>query len=325
MSYDHDSDVERGRISRFLVFVATVIAAVGFPTMLGMALGNALDFFGGRFLFGTLGFGIGVFVMLKIFHRFWIVVTQTMAFVTTNQFSPKGNNPNIPYGPGGHFAFPWELRAESGNITLGTLTISFLLPIPTKTSEVTVYGSLQFKFNFPTIVRVVELDPSAIQDGFTDMIKEFLSEEITGKTAEEARHHIVELRGNIVAEFQTNEARAEELLNKFNALVQGVQVSSIVLPPDVQKTRDAIEEARAIGENIWLFMGFLNKAAFDEARKPGGTITQADVNRATEQFLAASDNAKLEIRRIDATGLERAGPGAAIVAGLAGGNRTLKE
>lgn len=316
-TYDHDSMVERNRAGRVAVFCLTMAIVVGFPTLIGMALGNALDFYGSKFILGTFGFGIGIFTMLKIFHRFWIVVPQTVAFVTTNQFSPAGNNPNIPYGPGGHFAFPWELRAESGNITLDTLSISFSLPIPTQTSKVTVHGSLQFKFNFPTITRVVELDPSAIQHGFTDMVNEFLSESVTPMTAEDARSHIVELRHKIVAEFQDNDAKRDELLLKFNALVKGVQIANIELPEPVQKTKDTIEEARAIGANIWMFMGFTDKNAFDEARK-NKEITQADVNRATEQFLAASDNAKLDIKRIDATGLAQAGAGAAIMAGLTG-------
>ena len=307
--------VERKRAGRVFVFCLTVAIVVGFPTLIGMALGNALDFYGGKFILGTFGFGIGIFTMLKIFHRFWIVVPQTVAFVTTNQFSPAGENPNIPYGPGGHFAFPWELRAESGNITLDTISISFSLPIPTKTSLVTVHGSLQFKFNFPTITRVVELDPSAIQSGFTDMVNEFLSEEITPIAAEDARSHIVELRHKIVAEFQDNDAKKTELLLKFNALVKGVQIANIELPPKVQETKDAIEEARAIGENIWMFMGFIDKKAFDKARKEK-VIAQADINRATEQYLAASGNATLEIKRIDATGLAQAGTGAAITAGL---------
>lgn len=319
--YDHDSHVARDRASRFWFFILTMTAAVGLPTLLGMALGNAFGFHGGRYLFGTFGFGFGLFVVIKLFPRYWVIVPQTAAFVTTNQLAPAGGNPNIPYGPGGHFCFPWELRAESGNITLDTLTLSYDEEVPTATSTVTVHGSLQFKFLLTKIQRVVELDVSTIERGFLDMVHEFLSEFFSEMQGEDAKNHVKEVRERL--EEYLKQERAEVILTRFGARVEGVQISSIDLPPKVQEVRDALEEARTVSKAIWQMLGFSSKRTFDKARKDG-KVTEEQVNRAREQFLVASGNVPMSIQRIDATGLENARIGGAIVAG-AGLTTTKKE
>lgn len=312
-TFDHDNTLTRDRGSRLGFFILTLAVVVGFPTLLGVALGNALGFYGARFVFGSVGFGFGIFAMIKLLPRYWVVVPQTMAFVTTNQLAPAGSNPNVPYGPGGHFTFPWELREESGNITLDTLTLPFSEKVPTKTAEVTVHGSLQFKFNFKTITRVVELDISTIERGFLDIIHEFLSEELSEKEAERAKDDVRELRVILEKEL---ERRKDELLRKFNAVVEGVQIASVDLPPAVQKVRDTLEEARSVGRSLYEMLGFPSQEAFETAFKEGKLTTQ-DIARAREQFLVMSDNATMNIQRIDATGLENARVGGALVAGLA--------
>ena len=314
VAYDHDSMAKRDRAARWGFLILTV-AVVIFPlTAVGIAVGGVIDFHSSKWIFGTAGFCFGVFSILKLFPRYWIVVPQTSAFVTTNQFAPKGKNPNIPYGPGGHPAFPWELRAESGNITLDILTVSYHEKVPTKESEMIVDGTVQFKFSLGHITTVVGIDITTIEQGFIAQINEWLSQRLSDMDGAEAKNSIAKLRREIETEFE--ETRKDNLLEEYGVLVTGFQLSSIDFPKAVQDVRDTIDEAKRIGEGIWLFMGFKSERAFASARK-SGKITEQDVARARDDFLAASKNITKTVQRLDITGGE--GLAAAALAGMVGG------
>jgi hypothetical protein len=314
--HNHDNMLERNRELRVLVFALSMALITLVPTVFGMMIGNAFGSGAARFFLGSLGFCLGIFAAFKVFPYFWIVVPQEMAFITLNLFPLFGSNPNVAYGPGGHFCLPWERREERGNIPLEKQTFTFEETIATQSSSVTIKGSLQFRHELPGISRLAGVDASAINDGFLDEVKQFLNAKVAPMQALEAKNSIIAIEGNL--EQTLMEEHREKLALELNATVQGVQISSIDLPPAVQETRDSIEEARAIGENIWMFMGFTSKEEFNAARA-AGSISQTDINRATEQYLAASNNATLNINRIDATGLDQAGGGGAIAAGLVAG------
>ncbi len=315
--HNHDSMVTRNRELRFLVFVVSMGLILFVPTLFGYLIGNAFDSGALRFFLGSLGFCLGVFAAFKVFPYFWIVVPQEMAFVTLNLFPFFGSNPNVPYGPGGHFCFPWERREERGNIPLEKQTFKFSEMIATQTSAVTVNGSLQFRHMLPSIERLAGVDASVINDGFLDEVKQFLNARVAPMDAVTAKNSVIQIEGAL--EHILMVEHADRIAVELDAEVEGMQISSIDLPPDVQQTRDSAEEARAIGSSLWMFMGFPDQATFLAARA-AGTISQTDINRATEQFLATSKNATLNINRIDATGLDRAGSGGAIAAGLVAGS-----
>ncbi len=309
MQYDHDSMVERDRFSRCALLVGSALVALFVPTLIGATIGSVVW---SPYLFASAGFSFGVYLIVKYFHRFWVVVPQTAAFVTTNQFSSPGANPNIPYGPGGHPAYPWELRAESGNITLDILTVSFKETVSTSTTSVIVDGSVQFKFDLAHITQVVGIDVTTVEQGFVAQINEWLSQRLSGMTGEVAKNSVRPLREEIEREFE--QTRKQMLLDEYGVRVTGFQISSIDFPPKVQETRDTIEESKRIAEGVRNLLGFKTKKAFEEARR-SGAISESDVARARDDFLAASGNVKKEIKKLDITGID--GAAGAVVAGVA--------
>jgi regulator of protease activity HflC (stomatin/prohibitin superfamily) len=319
-SYDFDHMLDRDRIGRWAFLLVTVIAVVFVPMLIGVLAGKILSFTSSKLYFGAAGFALGIFTMLKLFPRLWIVVPQTTAFVTTNQFAKAGANPNVPYGPGGHPAYPWELRAESGNITLDVLTISFKETVPTLDSAMIVDGTLQFKFALDRITTVVGIDVTTIEQGFVAQVNEQLSQDLATVTGDAAKNSIKVIRDDLRRTFMirpdgTYSREAQTLLDEYGIVVTGFQISSIDFPPKVQEVRDAVAEAGRVGEGIWKIMGYASQADFNEARQTG-LITQQDIARARDDFLATSGNVKKTVQRIDATGLDRLGSGGAVLAGL---------
>ena len=171
--HNHDSMVERDRGFRVLVFMISMAFIIGVPTLFGTIVGNAFGSSAARFFLGSFGFCLGIFGALKIFPRFWIVVPQEATFITLDLFPLGGGDPNVPYGPGGHFSLPWEKRDEKGNAPLEKQTFRFSEEIATQTSAVTIKGSLQFRHLLPGVQKLAGVDASLIQDGFLDEVKQF--------------------------------------------------------------------------------------------------------------------------------------------------------
>lgn len=308
---DHDSMIKRNRLGRLVCYIISLLMMMMIPmSFMGSITQKLFDF---SALGLSLGFGFGVFLNLRMFQYFWITVPQTVAFVTTSLFS-SGSSPNIAYGPGGHFAYPWEMRAESGNITLDVLTCSFTEKVPTKDTSMIVDGTLQFKFDLEHIATVVGIDITTIEQGFLAQVNEWLSTKLAGMAGNEAKNSIRTIRAELETEFMRT--RRDQLLHDYGIRVLGFQISSIDFPPKVQEVRDSIEEARAIGEGVATILGFSSAAALKRARN-AGKISEEDITRAREDFLAASGNINKTVNRIDASGLSNVGAGAGIIAGLA--------
>lgn len=319
VSYDHDGMVERNRFIRWTFMILVFSTTLFLTGAFGVEIGKLTELKNLDLLGGALGVSLGVYIVLKIFPRFWVVVPQTSAFVTVNMFSSAAADPNVPYGPGGHPAFPWELRTESGNMTLDIMTFSFEEEVPTKDTMMQVKGTVQFKFALERITTVVGIDITTIEQGFIAQINEWFSNRLSSMSGADSKDSVTSLREEIETEFE--ETRREMLLTEYGILVTGFQVASIDFPKAVQEVRDAVEEAARIGENIWKMMGFTSQAAFDKARE-NGTITEDAITRARDDILAASGNIKKEVRRIDITGMAGAGIGGQFAAGMFGSDKS---
>lgn len=311
--------MERKRGCRWAVLLVSLGLVLAIPTGIGSWMGLRFSSWILAYILGSAGFSVGVFTALKLFPRFWIVVPQSMAFVTTNLFTSRGDNPNIPYGPGGHPCFPWELREESGNISLDTMTLSFVEEVPTTTSAVIVTGSIQFNFSPTSITDVVGIDIEIIEQGFVDQVKEWLSDYLGKKEGDWAKKNVSLVRQTLQNEFQDlNGDTARKLLEEYVIIVTGVKISGIDFKPDVQKARDAADELARVNDVIWKLLGFADQTSFNAA-VANKDITQQDIARARDDFMAASGNAKKEIRRVDVTGVNNMT--GAVAAGFLGDDR----
>jgi hypothetical protein len=309
---DFDGMVERDRLIRWLFLIGSVLFVTVTCTGFGIATGNVIKFGGSQFLLGGIGFAIGVGVMGKLFPRYWVVVPQTSAFVTTNPFV-HGTNPNIPYGPGAHPAFPWELRETSGNITLDILTLDYVEEVPTRSAAITVKGSVQFKFSLPHITQVVGIDVHTVEAGFASQINEWLSARLAQMTPDDAKNSIHALRAEIERNFK--ETRQTFFLDTYGIQVIAIVIASMEFSAYVQTVRDGMDKAIYIADSVRIIMGYDSEVAFKQDLA-AGKITKDEIARARDDLLVLSGNASKGINRIDIPGVEEL---ARMLAAIVGG------
>jgi hypothetical protein len=317
---DRDGDVKnRNRSVRWGVLIGTILLVVGLPAILGWSLGANLTHdwsrsYGLPSLFGFFGFVGGANLMQRISPSFWVVVPQNSAFVTTAMLGRKQDDPNVPYGPGGFPALPWEMRDESGNITLDIFTLPFQEVVPTVDAAMVVDGLVQFKFSLSHINKAIGIDESTIT-GFVGQINEYLSDTLGPKTSADAKKDVRKLRDQMEEEFETN--RKADLEDEYGLMVTGFQITSIDYPKGVQDVKDAIAQAAEINAGVLKILGCTQEEL--NAHLKDRTFTAQDVRKAREEFLSLSGKMKVETQRVDFTGLENAKGGAAIAAGMYGG------
>lgn len=192
------------------------------------------------------------------------------------------------------------MRAESGNITLDIITLTFEEKVPTKTAMMKVNGSVQFKFSLRHVTTVVGIDESTIVLGFASMINEWFSDRLANEDGDEVKGKIKKLKEEIETEFETG-ATASILLDEYGIVVTGIQITGIDFSDKVQVVRDTIEEASRIGDNLWRMLGFGTKEAFNQARA-SGALSEEVISRARDDFLAASSNIEKKVHRYDISG-----------------------
>jgi hypothetical protein len=319
---DRDGDVsaeKRNRAVRWGVLLTAVAVVIVIPTFLGWKVGVSLTedwqhSWGLPFLFGYFGFLAGANVMQRISPNFWVVVPQNSAFVTTAMLGRSSDDPNVPYGPGGHPALPWEMREESGNITLDIFTLPFQEVVPTADAAMVVDGFVQFKFRLSHINKAIGIDESTIT-GFVGQINEYLSDELANKTSDVAKAEVRVLRNKLETEFES--VRADDLADEYGLMVTGFQITGIDFPKSVQDVKDAIAQAAEINAGV-LKMAGCTQAELN-AHLKDGTYTAQDVRKMREEFLTLSGKMKIDSRRVDVTGVENAKGDGAIAAALFGG------
>lgn len=299
-----DSDIEtRNRPARLADLILSSVAMLAIPAgLLGWwgSFINPLCTSIGMFIGLVLG---GLFASRIIPKRFLVNNPEWTAYVTQDAFGGE----MVVYGPGLHPSHWWEERNEEGNISLEAIPLSFSVSISTGTAQITVNVNYEYARRLYAIRGAIGFDAEAIQEGVTPFIKTFLISQCTGndennkpKDAKWARTHVHELNIGLATEFMGIQTEHGETPNDFEEsygiISVSIAISSVAVPPAVQKSLDAIDEAASQLAIVAKVYGYGDDIAAMERDIRSGTITRSQYMEMLEHAMAVSENASMDIK-----------------------------
>ncbi len=296
LSPPHDTEARRNKVIRWIFFIAAISLVVGGPTLFLAFWGSRI----GPFFTKTgvlAGLAVGAFLLTLLVPRLLIYNREWSAYVTQDAFAGT----MVPYGPGLHPSFLWEERNRNRNLSLGPITQTFTLKVPTKTAEVEVTGVFQYAGNLYKIINLVGVDQSTIDNGFVGFIESFLTGKLTDKTSDEAIKATEEVNQQLAEEFMGVHVSAGltpvDFEDKYGIKTVNLLINTIKLPAAVQKTRDARDEAEVLFGVVATLYGLTTEEL--KTRRTTKTISDEEYNRMLNRAMAASDNAKMEIKVVE--------------------------
>ena len=218
------------------------------------------------------------------------------AYVTQDIFSGK----MVPYGPGFHLSYWWEERNKSGNYSLKVITRDFRASVATKTAKVVVSGKYEYAIDLQFITHAIGVDETTIEGGITAFIESFLTSKCSGGDAATVCISIDSLNASLADEFMGDHDGngIGDFREKYGFITVSVIINNITLPEAAQKTRDAIDEAVALNSVVAAMYGMKPEELAEKLKKK--EIPVKDFNTMLNRALAASDNAKMDIKVIEA-------------------------
>ena len=267
-----------------------------------------------------VGFVVGAYLEYLGTQRLIIYDEEWTAYVTNEPFSGE----NVAYGPGAHPSHFWEQRNKKGNYSLERITRVFTVGVSTKTSRVTATVTYQYAIYLPWILNFIGNDISTIEDGFIGFLESFLTEKLADETAEDARKQVRQINTDLAQKFMQVKnlagATAREFEEKNGILSVSILITGLALPEAVQKTRDAVDEARVLMEAAAKMMHLEPDAFMQQVIE--GKIPWSQYEKILNRAMALSENATLSIMAVEG---DIGSLGAAALArfaqdGLGGGN-----
>lgn len=306
----NDAVIKRNRLGRTVVFFLTpvILSSIG-----ALLAGSLAEIFLGTGPFYSIGLVIGAlggFVgFLSIKHLFVVQNNTIGALVTLDQLKSLVGSKDVHvfYGPGSHFAFPWEARFAENNIPLKEVAEDFTFPVVCKDGTLTVSASFRIRPDFNNLLEYLSGVGAAAQD-FKALQIAFIVKKLTKKTMQEAKDEQETLNLELGAEFVgTGQTEPTPFEKRFGVQTGDVTVSNMLMSDEAQRTRSALNEAAVISQGTAVLLGFktvesMNAALEDKDSK----LTQADVDRARREFRIISgnmDGSQVNRYELDITGL----------------------
>lgn len=301
-----DSMIKRNRAGRVLVVFMYVLVTCLLPIL-------AWRVFNDWFEYGKLGFLLGLagqtLILSNTLHHFMVKVGALRAFITVDQLRTLLNrNDNqvegdkdayVVYGPGFHFAYPWESRSANYNVSLEEASEDFSVDVQTAKGLLKVNGSVRMR---PDITRLIPFigGVAAMAGDITGIIKSFVIELLSKEeTVKEALKSVPRLNEELEKKFGFGSAndpdpKVSEFEGRFGVSVGDVTISTILPSLEVQKTMSGVTEAEIIADATAIMLGYTSLKGVRQAISKG-LITQEDFNKARDRFMAASDNIKMNL------------------------------
>lgn len=283
---DFDRQIRRNRTARWLqlglVSVSTLALGYYVPGYLGAFMtggwGRLAD------LFSISGVIAGAWYLGNLIPRKGLLTVPTVqGFITQDPFEVYYRGPlsflktedldgseteeqptgtMVVYGPGLHPTYIWESRDENGNHSLEVITKTFVERLPTKTAEVVVTVSLQYKAHLADLRRFAGNDATTIESGIESFVRSFLSTRLAKMTSDQAKNKIAELNQELADEFR-GRTDGEQPITAFER-GYGIHVTTLVIEgidfgPKVQESRDAKDRAAQIRKIIVQMTGLTEK------------------------------------------------------------------
>lgn len=307
-----DDLIERDRGGRLGVFILSLLVLfLGSPTIVSSV---TTLWFG----HSTSGFYLGLLVAAAALHfalpRFIVQVAALRAFVTidllktflakksTTQDDEKKEDPKayVTYGPGLHISYPWESRSSQSNVSLEEASENFEAKIQTKIGVFTLKGSVRIR---PDIRRLVPFlsGVGSIASDITDLIKAFAVAYLGNKeNMNEILAILPDLNTELNKKFGLGEqgtaeedAQASDFEKRFGLNVGDVTVAELLPSEEVQKTLSGMAEADLVAAGVARILGYSPEEL--KAARESGKFSQADYDRARRDFMAVSENIKMNV------------------------------
>lgn len=315
-----DRMVTRDRLSRGAFFFASMVTTVAIPMMIGDSLAGSIGL--------VVGMSGGVKVATSIAPRFIVRVAQAQVFVTLNSlytFIGGSGEANVTYGPGTHAAYPWEARDPKGNLSLDIITLPFEDEVPGKETRLKVKGSMQFRVDIERAASFIGIDQSTIQGGIVDLIKSHISSMLATMTGDEAKAAITPLNQMLMTKFgfaptstaapagsppptapaSEKDSRVSDLEKQYSIEVVAVTIAEIDLPPRVQESRDALDQAEQVFKGVAKLMGLTPEQL--QAKMASKEITLDKYNETVDRFFVQSGSARMDVKSFKFNDIEALG------------------
>lgn len=299
-----DSLIARKRLGRKLLFLLAPVVL----TCLGALIAGALAtvFLGGGpfFLIGlVVGAVLGFVAFLSLKHLFVVQNDTTSLLVTLDRarslLGLKGVD--VVYGPGTHFAYPWEQRFAENNIPLKEVAEEFSFQVICKDGTLLVTASFRLRPDFQNPIAYLSGVGAAAED-FKALVITAIVKLLTPLTMLEARAQMNDVNIALHTEFVDKDSDFEK---RFGVRSGDVTVSNMLMSDEAQRTLSGLNEAATVAKGTAILLGYETVEAMQEALKEG-VISQADIDRARREFRIISgnmDGAEVKRYEVDITGL----------------------
>jgi hypothetical protein len=301
-----DSEIKKRR--RGARVISTVVSSIVILTI-PMVLIGWLGLLAGSVTTGcVVGFIIGGITLSIVGPKRMLVINpEWCGYVTQNIFD-KGAM--VAYGPGMNFSHWWEQRNADGNYSLKVQSKPFDIPVTTGSGKVIFAGQYEYVIDLSLLDLAIGVSQSVVEKGITAFIQNFLTVESADKMSKDVRSEeaLKKLGGNLQRLMMDDTGMLANIRKKYGYKTVAVIIDKVTLPDDVQKTRDAIDEADALFEIVAKLHG-VSKEDLKERVKKGGDISPADYQKMLLRAMAVSDNkTSIDVKVIE--GLEGSPAGA---------------
>lgn len=296
----YDNQVDRNRFWRWIVLGLTVALILGFPMAVGWFAGSLTGRTTAIALGTIIGFATGATLLEALAGKYLLIYNaEWTGYVTQDVFFGS----MVPYGPGLHPSFPWEARNRAANYPLHVITKSFQVGVSTTTARVVVDGEFQYQMDLPRIINAIGVDSTTVENGLTAFVDARLTATGAQQSADGVRSDIGNINERLRKEFMDdNVPDIANIREQYGFRTVGLVIDRITLPEDVQKTRDALDEARVLNA-VMLELYGITKDQFDLQRGPNGSITPAIADQMLTRAMGVSKNAEMKVNVIDIPGL----------------------
>ncbi len=293
-----DDTVDRDRVSRMIVAVASPLLAVLLGYMVGVSFAA---FFGLPLVIGyTGGLGLGAFVGVWLISKSYITNGTVVAFVTLNPLITAfgSGNPLVTYGPGFHFCYWWEKRDGGNTVDLGEAAETYSAVIQVPSGKFTVKYSVRLR---PDIERLPEFlsGVASIAAELGGIISAQIIDFVNIKndhgrplTISEAIASLAKLNGYLKCEFEHGKVHgddASDFEKRFGVMIGDVTAEEILPSKEVQETMSAVTEAEVIDKIVANSFGYDDVKAL-RAAVLAKEVKDEEINRRRTQTLAMSGN-----------------------------------
>ena len=231
-----------------------------------------------------MGLGLSVLALTWLIPLLYVTNGAIYAFVTVDLL----NKELVSYGPGFHFAFPWEARDGANNVSLKEVEGTFDFEVQTETGTLKGKGSFRLRPDINCLPSFLA-GAGTIAAELSDIVSTECVKYLGQKKVMEALKDLGALNECLKKHFTHGASSITPFEKRFGVMVGDVTVSKLMPSDEVQKALDGRAEQAALDHVIARNLGYPSMEEVHKAVKRG-KLTPEQVAYANENALALTDN-----------------------------------